>query len=203
MANVTVGFSVDVLSRLSKADVEALAVYAARAIFSNVRLGELAEMRLYQALKKVDAFPSVSKVLWFGFGVKHIVRSMQESSEGLACLGICACLTEELSAIIAAKVMRELFLLYDPPAEITPSLRQWSSLVEASEGLLAATEFGLVLHGLTRLYLRDGLLSLRGCAPPRDIAVILKGVFDVSTGRTDRIFLTGRPDCAWVAAVAH
>lgn len=202
VANVTVGFSVDVLSRLSKAGVEALAVYAARAIFSNVRLGELGEMRLYQAMKKVDAFPSVSKVLWFGFGVNHITRSMRESSEGLACLGICACLTEEFSTIIAAKVMRELFLLYDPRAEITPSLRQWSSLVEASEGLLAATEFGLVLHGLTRLCLRDGLLNLRGCAPPRDIAVILKGVFDVSTGRTDRIFLTGGPDCAWVAAVA-
>ncbi|KAM0426049.1 hypothetical protein ACHAPT_008680 [Fusarium lateritium] len=203
VANGTVGFSVDVLSRLSKAGVEALTIYAARAIFSNVRLGKLGEIRLQQAMKKMDAFPSVSKVLWFGFGVKHIIRSMQDSAEGLACLGLCACLTEEYSTVVAAKVIRELFLLYNPPAEVTPALRQWTSLVETSEGLLAPTEFGLVLHGLARLCLRDGLLNLRGCAPPRDIAVVLKGIFDVSTGLLDRLFLTGGPDCAWVAAVAH
>ncbi|KAJ3532169.1 hypothetical protein NM208_g8559 [Fusarium decemcellulare] len=203
VANGSVGFSVDVLSRLSKSGVEALTIYAARAIFSNVRLGKLGEIRLQQAMKKIDAFPSVSNVLWFGFGVKHIIRSMQESAEGLSCLGLCACLTEEFSTMLAAKIMRELFLLYNPPAEITPALRQWTSLVEASEGLLAPTEFGLVLHGLTKICLRDGLLNLRGCAPPRDIAVVLKGVFDVSTGLLDRLFLTGGPDCAWVAAVAH
>lgn len=203
VANGTVGFSIDVLSRLSKAGVEALTVYAARAIFSNVRLGQLGEIRLEQALNKIDAFPSVNRVLWFGFGVKHIIRSMQESAEGLACLGISACLTEEFSTVLAAKIMRELFLLYNPPAELTPALRQWTALVEASEGLLAPTEFGLVLHGLTKFCLRDGRLNLRGSAPPRDIAVILKGVFDVSTGLLDRLFLTGGPDCAWVAAVSH
>lgn len=142
----------------------------------------------------MDSFPLVNKALWFGFGVKHVIRSMQESAEGLACLGICACLTEEFSTVLAAKVMRELFLLYNPPAELTPALRQWAALVETSQGLLAPTEFGLVLHGLTRFCLRDSVLNLRGCSPPKDIAVILKGVFDVSTGLLDRLFLTGGPD---------
>lgn len=203
VAGGTVGFSVDVLSRLSKAGVEALTIYSAMAIFSNVKLGRLGESRLDQALRKIDAFPSVNKALWFGFGVKHVIRSMQESAEGLAFLGICACLTKEFSTVLSAKIIRELFLLYNPPAEPTPALRQWTALVEACEGLLAPTEFGLVLHGLTKLCLRDDLLNLHGCAPPRDIAVILKEVFDVSTGRLDRPFLAGGPDCAWIAAVGH
>ncbi|SCO86307.1 uncharacterized protein FRV6_10434 [Fusarium oxysporum] len=121
----SVTFSVDVLSRLSKAGVEAFTIYAARAIFSNVKLGPNGELRLHRALDKLSAFPSFGKALWFGFGVKHIIWSMQESTEGLNCLGICACLTEGYSTIVAAKTIRELFLLYNPPAELTPALRQW------------------------------------------------------------------------------
>ncbi|KAF5663385.1 hypothetical protein FCIRC_11174 [Fusarium circinatum] len=185
----SVAFSVDVLSRLSKAGIEAFTIYAARAIFSNVKLGPYGELRLHQALDKISAFPSFGKALWFGFGVKHIIWSMQESAEGLNCLGICACLIEGFSTTVAAKIIRELFLLYDPPAELTPALRQWISLVESSGGLLASSEFGLVLHGLTKLCLIDGQL--------------LKEVFEVSAGRLDRLFLSGGADCAWIATVAH
>lgn len=199
----SVTFSVDVLSRLSKAGVEAFTVYAARAIFSNVKLGPTGELRLHRALDKLTAFPSFGKALWFGFGVKHIIWNMQESAEGLKCLGICACLTEGFSTIVAAKVIRELFLLYDPPSELTPALRQWIALVESSGGLLASSEFGLVLHGLTKLFLRDSMSNLQGSGSPKDIALVLKQVFEVSAGRLDRLFLSGGTDCAWVAAVAH
>ncbi|QGI83680.1 hypothetical protein CEK25_010409 [Fusarium fujikuroi] len=120
----SVAFSVDVLSRLSKAGIEAFTIYAARAIFSNVKIGPNGELRLHRALDKISAFPSFGKALWFGFGVKHIIWSMQESTEGLNCLGICACLTEGFSTIHAAGVLRELFLLYNPPAELTPTLMQ-------------------------------------------------------------------------------
>ncbi|KAF5538900.1 hypothetical protein FPHYL_12413 [Fusarium phyllophilum] len=199
----SVTFSVDVLSRLSKAGVEAFTIYAARAIFSNVKLGPTGELRLHRALDKLTAFPSFGKALWFGFGVKHIIWSMQESTEGLNCLGICACLTEAYSTTVAAKVIRELFLLYDPPAELTPALSQWAALVESSGGLLASSEFGLIFHGLTKLCLRDGRRNVRHNGSPKDIALVLKEVFEVSVGRLDRVFLSGGPDCAWIAAVAH
>ncbi|KAF5683058.1 hypothetical protein FDENT_7400 [Fusarium denticulatum] len=199
----TVAFSVDVLSRLLKAGIEALTIYAARAIFSNVKLGPNGESCLHRALDKISAFPSCGKALRLGFGVKHITWSMQESAEGLNCLGICACLTEGFSTSVAAKVIRELFLLYDPQAGLTPALRQWIALVESSGGLLASSEFGLVLHGLTKLCLMDGQRNLRSSGSPKDIALALKEVFEVSAGRLDRLFLSGGADCAWIATVAH
>ncbi|KAF5700133.1 hypothetical protein FMUND_14438 [Fusarium mundagurra] len=199
----SVTFSVDVLSRLSRAGVEAFTIYAARAIFSNVKIGPNGELRLHRALDTLTAFPSFGKVLWLGFGVKHIIWSMQESIEGLNCLGICACLTECYSTTVAAKIIRELFLLYDPPAELSPALRQWAALVEISGGLLASSEFGLVLHGLTKLCLMDGQRNLRSSGSPKDIALVLKEVFEVSAGRLDRLLLSGGADCAWIAAVAH
>ena len=72
----------------------------------------------------------MNDALWFGFGIKHIVHTLSDSVEGLACIGICACLTEEFSSTVSARVLRELFLLYEPPADFTPALRQWATLVE-------------------------------------------------------------------------
>ncbi|KAI3583978.1 hypothetical protein IWW34DRAFT_901915 [Fusarium oxysporum f. sp. albedinis] len=199
----SVAFSVDVLSRLSRAGIEGFTICAARAIFSNVKIGPNGELRLHRALDKISAFPSFGKALWFGFGVKHIIWTLQESTEGLNCLSICACLTEGYPTIVSAKIIRELFLLYNPPAELTPALKQWFALVESSGGLLASSEFGLVLHGLTKLCLRDGQPNLRGHGSPKDIALVLKQVFEVSAGHLDRLFLSGGADCAWIATVAH
>ncbi|CZR42758.1 uncharacterized protein FPRO_10061 [Fusarium proliferatum ET1] len=199
----SITFSVDVLSRLSQAGIEGFTLCAARAIFSNVKLGPNGELRLHRALDRLGAFPSFGKALWFGFGVKHIIWSMQESKEGLNCLGICACLTEGFSTIDAARVIRELFLLYNPPAELTPTLMQWVALVESSGGLLASSEFGLVLHGLTKLCLVDGQTCRQGSGSPKDIALVLKEVFEVSAGRLDRLFVSGGAGCAWIASIAH
>ncbi|KAF9772554.1 hypothetical protein IL306_009746 [Fusarium sp. DS 682] len=77
----SVSFSVDVLSRLSKAGIEAFTIYAARAIFSNVKLGPNGELRLHRALDKLSAFPSFGKVLWFGMaGVTYEVLDHQKTS---------------------------------------------------------------------------------------------------------------------------
>ena len=195
--------SVDVLSRLSKAGVEAFTLVAAQAIFSNAKLGRQGEVRMNKAIDSLSAFPSVGNVLWFGFGIKHIVRTLQDSAEGLACVAVCASLTEHYSTPVAGQILRELFLLYHPPAEYTPALRQWTSLVATSEGLLASTEFGLVLHGIARLFLRDDWSSRMSAGTPKAIATVLEQVFQISLGALDQLHLSGGADCAWIAAVAH
>ena len=92
----SVTFPIDVLSRLSKAGVEAFTLVAAQTIFSDAKLGRQGEVRMNKAIDSLSAFPSFGKLLWFGFGIKHIVRSMQDSAEGLACVAVCASLTEHL-----------------------------------------------------------------------------------------------------------
>ncbi|KAJ4003461.1 hypothetical protein NW752_012077 [Fusarium irregulare] len=203
VAGGSVTFSIDVLSRLSKAGVEAFTLVAAQTIFSNAKLGRQGEVRMNKAIDGLSAFPSFGKVLWFGFGIKHVVRSMQDSAEGLACVAVCASLTEHYSTSVAGQILQELFLLLNPPIEYTTALRQWISLVETSEGLLASTEFGLVLHGIARLFLRDDLPSRLIAGSPQAIAIVLKQIFEISRGGLDRLHLSGGADCAWIAAVAH
>ncbi|KAI6765623.1 hypothetical protein HG530_006693 [Fusarium avenaceum] len=203
VANESVSFSVKELSHLSKAGVEGLTICAARAMFRDVKLSNNGELRLHRALRNICAFPSTDERLRFGVGIRHIIWDMRESAEGLTCLAICASLVESYTTAAAARIMRELFLLYNPPSELTPGLSQWQALVEASEGILAPTEFGLVLHELTRLCSRDGLPNKCAYGPPRDIAIALRQLFEVSAGRMDRFHLSGGADCAWIAVVAH
>lgn len=196
-------FTVEAISRLSKAGIEALTVYAARSIFLQVKLGPLGQLRIENALSNLRPFASMNSALWFGFGIKHIVRNLSESAEGLACIGICACLGEEYSTGISSRILQELFLLYKPPADLTPALHQWRSLMEACNGVVAATEFGLILSSLSQLCLRAGHSNIRECSKPDAIAKVLKGLFDISNGTLDKIYIVGGVDCAWLAAVTH
>jgi hypothetical protein len=61
----TVRFTVGALSRLSKAGVEALTIYAARAIFHQVKLDQLGEQRVVTALEGLRAFSSYNRALFF------------------------------------------------------------------------------------------------------------------------------------------
>jgi hypothetical protein len=60
-AGATVTFTVGFLSRLSKAGIEALTIYASYVMFSKMELGA-GEIRLQQALDKMQRFPTLSKV---------------------------------------------------------------------------------------------------------------------------------------------
>jgi hypothetical protein len=137
------------------------------------------------------------------FGVKHIIRSISESQQGIACIGICACMTEEFNASTAAKILRELCALYNPPEELNSSLRQWRALVEACEGAVSRSNFRLILSELARMCLLDSHRNLRSSSAPENIAKVLKGLFDVSNGVIERLHISGGADCAWLAAVAH
>jgi hypothetical protein len=200
----TVSFTVDALNRYSKAGVEVITVLGARAIFSQAKLSVIGEERIQNALDKTQAFPTLNKALWLGFGTKHIVHSLREHHEGLACIGICAALVEMYSTSFSARVLQELFQLYNPPADFTPALRQWVALVEACAGVLAPTEFGLILHQiLSKVFLNPDRQNLRSFPSALSVATTLKALLDVSNGALDRLLLTGGSDCAWIAAVSH
>jgi len=124
LSNNTVEFTVETLSRLSRAGVEALTVVAGTAVSRHAKLNSIGEKRLQDALRRARTFSSKNQALYFGFGIKGLMRTFSETQEGLSCVGICSCLTEEFSTEMSAKILLELFLLYQPPEELVPSLYQ-------------------------------------------------------------------------------
>ena len=158
--------------------------------------------RVEDAVAALPAFSSPNKALWFGFGIKHVIRKLLESQEGLNCIAVCAALSEGFGTISSAKIVRECFDGCSPPEQLTPSLRQWINLIEACEGALLTTDFGVKLHELSKLYFRNhgDVSHLRACSNPKAIANALMGIIQVSNGSMDHIEIVGGADCGWIGA---
>ena len=202
LSSSVVSFTVDFLVRIANGGVEARTICAAQVIFSQLRLGPLGEKRVETACKSLRAFSSLNKVLWFGFGIKHVIRQLAESSEGLNCIAVTAALTEAYPTRDAAKILRELLISYDAPFELTPSLLQWMALVEVCGGAFASTDFAALLHDISKLSLYEGVGSMRLCSEPAAIANGIQKLIAVSNASLDRVHFIGGADCGWIAAFA-
>lgn len=197
-----VRLSVDFLVRLSNCGVEGVTVHAAQAVLSKMKLSSEGEKRVLEAVAHLPAFSSINKVLWFGFGIKHIIRHMVETDQGLNCVALCAALQEMYSTVDSAKIMRELLVLSGAPIDMTPSLKQWITLVELCGGALTSTDFGTLVHRISKEFLPQDGPALRLPSAPDAIANAISGLIAVSNGAQDQIKLLGGVDCAWIAAFA-
>jgi len=79
LASSTVQFSVGVLSRMSRAGLEALTVTVGPALCSIFILEPKVQRHLGEILRKLKAFNSFGKVIWFGFGLKHIIADVTQT----------------------------------------------------------------------------------------------------------------------------
>jgi hypothetical protein len=75
LSGSTLNFSVEVVSRFSKAGVEMITVAMGQALFSGFKIPPARQKRLSDAVAKLKAFSSHGNVLWFGFGI-NILRQL-------------------------------------------------------------------------------------------------------------------------------
>jgi hypothetical protein len=201
-----VSFTVGVLSRLSKAGVDPLTVVMGRTLFCNMSLSKEGQERVFDALSSLKSFSSFGQVLWFGFGVRHVVHEITGTEEGMTCVAISAALQVSYNSLFAAEVFRELSQSHGAPDSLLPALHQWRALVEVSAGVLTTSKFPRLLDGFARILApprAKGGLPQRFATTPTVIAQALCLLADVATGRTASCTFAGGIDCAWVAAVAE
>jgi hypothetical protein len=108
LSGSTLSFSIEVLSRFSKAGVEMATVAIGQTIFSRFRLRPDGKKRFLDSIAKLKAFSSYGNVLWFGFGVKHIVRLLSETEQGATCAAVCSCLSVSYDPLFGSKVIKAL-----------------------------------------------------------------------------------------------
>ena len=198
-----VSFGIGFLVRLSKAGVEPLTVVTVQATLSKLKLSNSGEERVQNAVQNLRAFPSFNSALWFGFGIRHIIYELAQTREGLNCIALCSALVEFYSIPDTAKILREMMLTSNAPQDLTPSLKQWITLVGNCGGAFAATDFGAVVHSIARFLLSDGDPSMRMSSDPEAIARALQGTMAISNGSLGRMQLSGGIDCAVFAAISQ
>ncbi|KAI9790688.1 MAG: hypothetical protein M1816_004829 [Peltula sp. TS41687] len=208
LANSSVSTSVAILSRLSAANVDPFTLAVGHALCSSFKLSTVGQTRLQEALDKLISCSSIGNVIWFGVGVKHVVRHLAQTTSGSSCIVLCATLAEVHSPEFSAMIMGELAELHGAPADLRPSLQQWHHLINSCSGTLAGTNFSCVaeqfmsLSGQFRpIYYPIGSSRISGNL--KDLAKALKAMSLVSLGNLTSITVQGGPICGWLAALGY
>ncbi|EPS43657.1 hypothetical protein H072_2329 [Dactylellina haptotyla CBS 200.50] len=203
LAGSSVRFTVDVLARLSKAGIEALTLAASYAIFGRFKISHTAELRIQESVNKLKHYSTFNNALFFGFGVRHIVRSLADSSEGLSSIAICAILSDFYGTEYSALILREFFKILNPPSHLTPAIRQWSSYIKTCEGALTYSNFSHHLAHIENLYsTRFGQTQRFKRGDQVQIASALNELANVANGTTAEATFVGGVDCALIATIA-
>ncbi|KAL3475874.1 hypothetical protein BJX99DRAFT_270852 [Aspergillus californicus] len=202
----SVALSVEILSRLSQAGVEPLTLAVGQAICSCFVLPPETQHKIHTGLTNLKPFSSYGKVLWFGFGIKHVVRLLVESEQGMACVALCGGLSVSYDKFYCAQVLRSMTQIQSAPGNLSPSISQWSSLVEVCSGTLLPSEFPHMVEGFSRLWYNDQdreMWKLRGVTSPHALGEAISTLAAVARGDLQSATFVGGADCAWIAAVAE
>jgi hypothetical protein len=199
-----ISFSLGVLSRFSAASVDAYTVTVGHFIGSNFELSQAGRQNIERCLLNLRAFRGYGDVLWFGFGIKHLIRALSTTEQGATLVALCAALGEtfpdDLSADILSNVAKNSANL-----KIMPALTEWRSLVRSCAGLFAASAFPLRVETLMRMQIdRITPTSQDGDhVDSSDIATALLGIGKVSCGTWTSIAINGPGEAGWLAALAE
>lgn len=206
LSRSTVNFTVEILARLSKAGVEPITAAMGQAIFSSFNLDPEGQKRFSDAISRLKAFSSYGEIMWFGFGVKHIVRSLSETEQGATCAAICACLSVSYDKFFCSTVLKALADQQRAPNTLMPSISQWVALTNICSGAVLGSRFPQLVEGYSRLmqlYVGDTKYILRGATSANALASALLELAKVSSGTTRSVTFIGGIDCGWLAALAQ
>lgn len=203
----SIQFSVAVLARLSRAGIDPFTLQVGRAICTNFVLHPTAQARISDAIIALKKFGSYEDIIWFGFGIKHVVTDLAETEEGLTLVALCAALSATYDSLYGARVLRQLCCLCKAPQFFSPAIRQWKLLIELCAGMLSVGHFALVLDGFHRLVsgARDQskIETNRSPTTYSALAEAILALAQVTNRTLASATFTGGLDCMWLAAVAE
>ena len=209
LAGNLIHFTIDALSRYSAANIDIYTLQIGRLICSQFELSIDGRRKVSEALSKLKYLGSFGNAIWFGFGIRHVVRTLQMTEQGFMCLALCASLLECYHENIASEILNELTKTLKAPPELTPSINQWKALLHACNGTFATTSLGERVSYFTQL--RYHGLGMNGrtqtrvddYASPKSIAEVLQGIGAITRGQMKSMTVVGSNDACIIAAFSE
>lgn len=191
--------SIAVLGRLASAGIDSLTVAFGQAMCSRIPLGAHGEKVLRDAMKGLVSLSTFGDVIWFGVGIRHLLRDLVQTSQGSALVALCGALTEGYSRAGSALVLYEVAKLCGGPKDLLPSFAQWEALIKVAASVFNNTTLGLRMGQISRLggYLNDKRASV---GHPADFAQVILAIGRVVAGELETIVIQGGLPSSWIAA---
>ncbi|CAN9448340.1 unnamed protein product, partial [Alternaria alternata] len=213
LANTQYSASIAVLGRLAKAGIDPLTVAFGQAMCLKLPIGVHGERVLAEAMSTLSAKSCAADLLWFGTGIRHILRDLVQTSQGCSLVALCAALTEGHPISVCALVLYDIAKQIGGPQEIQPSFEQWEALVRAAASVFNSTTLGLRVHQIAKFAplprIRTQSLGRvtmsrdikRPEIPhPADLAKVLLSIGQIVQGNLHAISVQGGCCCSWIAA---
>jgi len=196
------GYTHQVATRFANAGVDEKAVQIGTAVCSSFVFPKGGQKELTESLKKLEGRSSYKKLLWFGFGIKHVIHYLIDTEQGAACAALCAALAHHYPSDHAANVMTALCHERGAPNHLVPSIEQWRSLISVCEGSLAKSKFPWYFDTFTRFLVPEPSKA-REPTDAKMMAEALALLGDISKQKLNSVLMAGGVECAWLAAVAE
>lgn len=191
-----------VATRFANAGINENAIHVGLAVCSSFIFRKEGQQELTESLRKLEGRPSYQKLLWFGFGIRHVIHNLTDTEQGAACVALCAALAHHYPTDHAANVMTALCHQRGAPNHIVPSIEQWSSLISVCEGSLAKSKFPHYFDIFTRFLVPEPSKA-REPADAKTMAEALALLGDISKQELNSVLMVGGVECAWLAAFAE
>ena len=203
LSKSTFTFGLDVLVRLSKAELHPATIAVGLIACNRFVIDPKAQKRIHDALSSLKSFSSYGKLVWFGFGIRPVIKDLADTEHGMACVALCACMSISYDSFYAAGVLRELCKIRGTPPDFLPSVHQWKALVDICAGSVSNSKFPILLEGLIRCVLPNAEVSLHKPTPTEALARAVGALADVSNGKLENVTIAGGLDCVWLAAISE
>ncbi|KAK3332941.1 hypothetical protein B0T19DRAFT_343051, partial [Cercophora scortea] len=203
LAKMTVSIPMSILTRLAAADITPMTIVVARNIASVFHISPQGYRRITESLGRLQSYSSLGDAVWFGFGIKHVVRDLGQSEQGMACLALCGAMSEIYPSKSYVPILMELSNLCGTPGELRPSPKQWLNLVEVCSGTMRSTTFGLIAGQFMAFHHAPNANKVPPKDDLKDVAGALQSLALVSSGALESITLAGGRSCGWIAAYGY
>ena len=201
LAKTSISFSFGILARLSAASVDSYTITVGHFIGGSFQLSRNGRANVEGALSKLRSFGSLSDALWFGFGLRHPVRSLSITEQGATLVALCAALAESFPDNTSAEILYEIIRCRTDSTS-TPSLSQWRTLIKCCAGTFAVTEFPTTAEAFMAMQ-EDQLSASVMPTEPKALANALLGIGKVSRGEWTAIEISGGREAGWLAAISE
>lgn len=203
LSGSTIRFSLGVLSRLSAASIDPYTLTVGHFIGGSFELSTTGRKNIQSALSQLKSFGGLGQVLWFGFGIKNVVRAISVTEEGATLVALCAALSECFPDDLSAEILAE-FLKAKGDFNPAPAVSEWENLIRACSGVFSTTSFPIRAETLMSMHvLAKQAGTYRALPGASSMADALTGLGNVSRGVWSSITIIGSREAGWIAALAE
>ena len=202
LSKLSMSCPLEIASRLAKAGIDQVTVFVATRVCSSFNFPPESQKELTASLSRLKGHSSYSKLVHFGFGIRHIINDLLSTEQGALCVALSAALAVPYAPFQAACIWREICILKDIPGTPIPSIHQWNTFVNVCAGSLRRSKFHNHFEIFSR-FLEPPGSGFREPAPARDIAKALLTLGEISKGSSVICIFVGGIECAWLAAAAE